>query len=140
MPGFRSPSAIVVTTALTGISPANSPARSAPMRPSASYQSRNAPTVTTTVRYARPAASAAVGTRSTLLPSATSPAASSIGTDAAAEYAGKLERLKKFVVDSLNSGKLKPIVAKTFSGLDQIVEAHRYLESNQQIGKIVVTI
>ena len=24
--------------------------------------------------------------------------------------------------------------------LDQIVEAHRYLESNEQIGKIVVTI
>ena len=34
---------------------------------------------------------------------------------------------------------LKPISARTFP-LDQIVEAHRYLESNQQIGKLVVTV
>jgi NADPH:quinone reductase-like Zn-dependent oxidoreductase len=33
----------------------------------------------------------------------------------------------------------KPLIAKTFP-LDQIVEADRYLESNQQIGKIVVTV
>ena len=31
------------------------------------------------------------------------------------------------------------MIAKTFP-LDQIVDAHRYLESNQQIGKIVVTV
>ena len=35
--------------------------------------------------------------------------------------------------------RLKPVIAKTFA-LDEIVEAHRYLESNQQIGKIVVTV
>jgi len=52
----------------------------------------------------------------------------------------RLERAKKFIVDGLTAGKLKPIVAKTFDGLDQIVEAHRYLESNEQIGKIVVTV
>ena len=51
----------------------------------------------------------------------------------------RLERAKKFIVDGLAAGKLKPVVAKTFP-LDQIVEAHRYLESNQQIGKIVVTV
>jgi NADPH:quinone reductase-like Zn-dependent oxidoreductase len=34
---------------------------------------------------------------------------------------------------------LKPVIAKTFR-LNEIVEAHRYLESNQQIGKIVVTV
>jgi len=33
----------------------------------------------------------------------------------------------------------RPIVARTFE-LDGIVEAHRYLESNTQIGKIVVTV
>ncbi|RUV30258.1 zinc-binding dehydrogenase, partial [Mesorhizobium sp. M7A.F.Ca.MR.148.00.0.0] len=33
----------------------------------------------------------------------------------------------------------KPIIDRTFA-FDQIVEAHRYLESNQQFGKIVVTI
>jgi NADPH:quinone reductase-like Zn-dependent oxidoreductase len=31
------------------------------------------------------------------------------------------------------------VIAKTFP-LEQIVEAHRFLESNQQIGKIVVTV
>jgi NADPH:quinone reductase len=53
--------------------------------------------------------------------------------------AARLERGKKFVIDGLASGRLKPVIAKTFP-LDQIVEAHRYLESNQQIGKIVVTV
>ena len=52
----------------------------------------------------------------------------------------RLEKTKKFIIDGLASGKLKPIVAKTFDGLDKIVEAHRYLESNEQIGKIVVTV
>jgi NADPH:quinone reductase-like Zn-dependent oxidoreductase len=51
----------------------------------------------------------------------------------------RLERAKKFIVDGLSAGKLKPVIAKTFP-LDQIVEAHRYLESNQQVGKIVVTV
>ena len=51
----------------------------------------------------------------------------------------RLEKAKQFVVDGLASGKLKPIIAKTFP-LEQIVEAHRFLESNQQIGKIVVTV
>ncbi|HEY4234000.1 MAG TPA: zinc-dependent alcohol dehydrogenase family protein [Lacipirellulaceae bacterium] len=51
----------------------------------------------------------------------------------------RMERTKKFIVEGLTSGKLKPIIAKTFP-FEQIVEAHRYLESNQQIGKIVVTV
>jgi NADPH:quinone reductase-like Zn-dependent oxidoreductase len=51
----------------------------------------------------------------------------------------RLERGKKFINDGLADGSLKPIVARTFP-LDQIVEAHRYLESNRQIGKIVVTV
>jgi len=51
----------------------------------------------------------------------------------------RLERAKKFIVDALAAGKLKPLVTKIFP-LDQIVEAHRYLESNQQVGKIVVTV
>jgi NADPH:quinone reductase len=49
-----------------------------------------------------------------------------------------LEKAKKFVIDNLASGALKPVIAKTFP-LEQIVEAHRYLESNQQVGKIIVT-
>ena len=51
----------------------------------------------------------------------------------------RLERAKKFVNDGLAGGSFKPLVAKTFP-LDKIVEAHRFLESNQQIGKIVVTV
>lgn len=50
-----------------------------------------------------------------------------------------LEEAKRFVIDGLAAGKFKPIVAKTFP-LAEIVEAHRYLESNQQIGKIVVMV
>ena len=44
-----------------------------------------------------------------------------------------------FVFKGLKSGALKPVIAKTFP-LAQIVESHRYLESNEQIGKIVVTV
>jgi NADPH:quinone reductase-like Zn-dependent oxidoreductase len=46
---------------------------------------------------------------------------------------------KKYILDGLASGKLKPIIAKTFP-LDKIVDAHRYLESNEQVGKVVVTV
>jgi NADPH2:quinone reductase len=49
----------------------------------------------------------------------------------------RMSRAKQFVYDGLAAGDLKPIVARTFA-LDDIVEAHRYMESNQQIGKIVV--
>lgn len=52
----------------------------------------------------------------------------------------RLQKAKQFIVAGLASGKLKPVIAKTFSGLASIVEAHRYLESNAQIGKIVVTV
>jgi NADPH:quinone reductase-like Zn-dependent oxidoreductase len=51
----------------------------------------------------------------------------------------QLRRGEQFVVNGLASGKLSPVIAKTFA-LDQIVEAHRYLESNAQIGKVVVTV
>jgi NADPH:quinone reductase-like Zn-dependent oxidoreductase len=51
----------------------------------------------------------------------------------------RLERAKQFVNDGLAEGSLRPLVARTFP-LAEIVEAHRYLESNQQIGKIVVTV
>jgi NADPH:quinone reductase-like Zn-dependent oxidoreductase len=50
----------------------------------------------------------------------------------------RLERATQFIKEGLASGKLKPIIAKTFP-LELIVEAHRFMESNQQIGKIVVT-
>ena len=49
------------------------------------------------------------------------------------------DRAKRFILDGLASGGLKPIIDKVFA-FDQIVDAHRHLESNQQFGKIVVTV
>jgi NADPH:quinone reductase-like Zn-dependent oxidoreductase len=51
----------------------------------------------------------------------------------------RLAAAKSFILKGLTSGALKPLISKTFT-FDQIVEAHRYLESNQQMGKIVVTL
>jgi NADPH:quinone reductase-like Zn-dependent oxidoreductase len=48
-------------------------------------------------------------------------------------------KAKQYVFDHVAAGDFKPIIDKTFP-LSQIVEAHRYMESNQQIGKIVVTV
>jgi NADPH:quinone reductase-like Zn-dependent oxidoreductase len=56
------------------------------------------------------------------------------------EIVGNPERRKeavKFVYDHLKNETLRPIIAKVFK-LDDIVEAHRYMESSEQIGKIVV--
>jgi len=46
---------------------------------------------------------------------------------------------KQYVFDHLASGAFQPRIAKTFP-LAKIVDAHRYMESNEQIGKIVVTV
>jgi len=43
------------------------------------------------------------------------------------------------ILQGLASGRLKPVIARTFP-FEEIVDAHRYLESNQQLGKIVVTV
>ena len=51
----------------------------------------------------------------------------------------RLEAAKRFILNGLAMRKLRPIVARTFP-FDDIAEAHRYLESNEQFGKIVVMI
>jgi NADPH:quinone reductase-like Zn-dependent oxidoreductase len=51
----------------------------------------------------------------------------------------RLKRNHELILQGLALGHLKPVIAKTFP-LAQIVEAHRFLESNQQVGKIVVTV
>ncbi len=51
----------------------------------------------------------------------------------------KLARGKQHIYDGLQSGALKPIIDRTFP-MDAITEAHQYMESNQQKGKIVVTV
>jgi len=50
----------------------------------------------------------------------------------------RFARAKKLILQGLADGRLKPVIAKTFP-LAQIAEAHHYLESNQQVGKVVVT-
>jgi NADPH:quinone reductase-like Zn-dependent oxidoreductase len=51
----------------------------------------------------------------------------------------RLARGTQFIYAGLESGALKPVIDRTFL-LESIVEAHRYMESNQQKGKIVVTV
>jgi NADPH:quinone reductase-like Zn-dependent oxidoreductase len=50
----------------------------------------------------------------------------------------RFARAKELILRGLAEGHLKPVIARTFR-LDEIVQAHRYLEANQQVGKIVVT-
>lgn len=49
------------------------------------------------------------------------------------------KKAEKYVFDHVKNGTLKPKISRTFT-LDQIIEAHRYMQSNEQIGKIVVKI
>jgi NADPH:quinone reductase-like Zn-dependent oxidoreductase len=49
------------------------------------------------------------------------------------------ETMKKYIYDGLANGSFKPEIARTFP-FDQTVEAYRYLESNEQIGKVVITL
>lgn len=49
------------------------------------------------------------------------------------------ERAVRYIVDALAKGKLLPTIAKVFD-FDEMAAAHRYLEANAQIGKIVVVI
>ena len=45
----------------------------------------------------------------------------------------------EFVKSGVQSGKLKPTVGKSFS-FEEAAESHRYLDSNQQFGKIVLRV
>lgn len=51
----------------------------------------------------------------------------------------RLARGKQFIYSGLATGALKPIIDRTFT-LENIVEAHRYMESNRQKGKIVIEV
>ena len=50
-----------------------------------------------------------------------------------------LDGAKRYVYDRLADGRFVPKVAKTFS-FAQSIDAYRYLESNQQVGKVVITV
>lgn len=53
--------------------------------------------------------------------------------------ADKLDKAKQFIVEGLADGRLRPVIDKVFP-FEKIVDVHRYLESNVQFGKIVVTV
>ena len=48
-------------------------------------------------------------------------------------------KAQQYVFDHVEAGNFKPRIDRVFP-LAEIVEAHRYMESNEQIGKIVVTL
>ncbi|MGC2507426.1 MAG: zinc-binding dehydrogenase, partial [Candidatus Acidiferrales bacterium] len=49
------------------------------------------------------------------------------------------ETAEKYVFDRVAAGKFKPVIDRVFP-FSQIAEAHRYMESNAQLGKIVVKV
>ena len=51
----------------------------------------------------------------------------------------RLKKAKEFILEGLKSGSLVPVIDRVFT-FDDIQKAHEYMESNQQIGKIVVTV
>ena len=55
------------------------------------------------------------------------------------EDAERFAAAKKYIFERLDSGAFKPKIAKVFP-LSEIVEAHTYMQSNAQVGKIVVTV
>ena len=59
-----------------------------------------------------------------------------IGTDSTMNLAAR-ERILAFLDAGLRAGTIKPTIDHVFD-FDDIVEAHRYLESSDQFGKIVV--
>jgi NADPH:quinone reductase-like Zn-dependent oxidoreductase len=51
----------------------------------------------------------------------------------------KLPAAKKYIYERLADGRFHPKVAKTFP-FTQTVDAYKYLESNAQVGKVVITV
>jgi NADPH:quinone reductase-like Zn-dependent oxidoreductase len=51
----------------------------------------------------------------------------------------RLVRAQRYVYDRVKTGQLKPKIAKTFH-FEEVVAAYHYMESNEQIGKIVLTV
>jgi NADPH:quinone reductase-like Zn-dependent oxidoreductase len=49
------------------------------------------------------------------------------------------EKAQNYVVKHVSEGSLQPRIDKVFS-FAQIIEAYQYLESNTQVGKIVVSV
>jgi NADPH:quinone reductase len=52
--------------------------------------------------------------------------------------ADRVRRGKQFLIEGVQRGVIRPPIARIFA-LDDVVAAHRFLESNEQIGKIILT-
>ena len=50
----------------------------------------------------------------------------------------RFEAARRKILAGLEQGRLEPVIAKAFKGMESLPEANAYLESNQQIGKVVV--
>ncbi|MFD5630187.1 zinc-dependent alcohol dehydrogenase family protein [Streptomyces sp. NPDC127072] len=84
----------------------------------------------------------ALDPRTTPLPNAQSYPALNSSTYTLFEITTDPERLRRavaFINAGLASGSFTPVVDKTFD-LADIADAHRYMEANGQVGKIVVTV
>jgi NADPH:quinone reductase-like Zn-dependent oxidoreductase len=55
------------------------------------------------------------------------------------QNASLLQKATQYVYERIEAGKFSPRIDRTFT-LSEIVNAHRYMEQNQQLGKIVVTV
>jgi NADPH:quinone reductase-like Zn-dependent oxidoreductase len=51
----------------------------------------------------------------------------------------QLSAMKAFVGKGISCGTLRPVIDRTFA-FEDISEAHRYIESGEQVGKVVVTL
>lgn len=51
----------------------------------------------------------------------------------------RVDAMKQFVLEAWRAGALRPVISKSFR-LEEIIEATQYMESNQQLGKVVVTV
>ena len=49
------------------------------------------------------------------------------------------EVMKQYILEHLSDGSFKPEIARTFP-FDQTAAAYRYLEGNEQVGKVVITL
>ncbi|MEU6821958.1 zinc-dependent alcohol dehydrogenase family protein [Streptomyces atriruber] len=49
-----------------------------------------------------------------------------------------LRRVNAFIASGLRDGTFRPVIGEVFEGLDRIRDAHRLMESNAHVGKIVV--
>jgi NADPH:quinone reductase-like Zn-dependent oxidoreductase len=51
-----------------------------------------------------------------------------------------VERAKRFISDGLAAGRFSPKIDRVFVGLDEYAAAHRYMQKDARIGKVVISL